>query len=70
MANLEILFQNKLGETFRISAGRNTNIEKLIKEREAVGDSVIAIGSLSEVLRLTESSQRIPVSDSQALFKR
>lgn len=56
MANTEKLFQNKQGETFRISAGIFTNVNKIISEREKLGDAVIAIGSPSEITKMSSQN--------------
>ena len=64
MASTEILFQNKQGDTFRITAELLTSVSKIIGEREKMGDIVISIGSATDINK--QAGQSLPNDNSAA----
>lgn len=65
----EVVLCNQEGEWVRVSVDKNTQIEELIREREGLGESVVAITSLSEAIKLIESQHAQRMRDSTSDFQ-
>lgn len=69
----DVVFRNSLGEFLRVSIDSRTSMEKLIKERETLGETVVIITDPQEaenLMRSFEAFSRLNETDSQITAKR
>lgn len=64
----DIVFLDQEGELVRLSVDEDTHIERLIQERESLGERVVIITDASEAKKLIEKQQQKQQGLSDKLF--